>query len=186
MIKKCYEYGLIEQLRKQPAHLRELARSCCMNQMAVLRSMAYLETQNVVDFRREGKNKVYFLKNTLEARRYLYLTEHFKLLACLSKYPRLRPIMQWIEKNKKIKMAIIFGSYAKGTVHGESDIDLYLETKNRKIKEELSKGDSKLSITLGQFQRDTPLGKEIEKYHLIIKGVERYYETIFTQAGATA
>lgn len=178
MIKKRYDLDIAEQLRKHPSHIRELARSCHINQMAVLRTLKELEKENIVDFHQEGKNKVYFLKKNLETQEFLFMAEHGKFLQALHQYPRLRRIVEELRRRKEISLGIIFGSYAKGTVHGESDIDLYLETENRKLKEEFSLIDSKLSIKIGKFDPRTPLAKEIEKDHIIIKGVERHYEII--------
>ena len=72
-------------------------------------------------------------------------------------------------------MAILFGSYAKGIAKKDSDIDIYIETENRKIKEELSIIDSKLSIKIGKFDTSSLLIREIVKNHVILKGIEEYY-----------
>ncbi len=71
---------------------------------------------------------------------------------------------------------MIFGSYAKGTAAKNSDVDIFIETNDKKIKEELSIIDSKLSIKIGDYNKNNPLIKEIERNHTIIKGVEEYYE----------
>lgn len=170
-------YRLIEQLRKKESHIRELAKRININHMTVLRKINQLEKKNVVDFRKEGKNKVYFLKKSLEAEQFLIITEHFRLLELIKKHPRLRSI---VEKLKTIKadMAIIFGSYAKGHASSKSDIDLYVNTTNKKIKEQLELLDSKLNIKIGNFDKQNLLIKEIIKNHVIIKGVEKYYELI--------
>ncbi len=73
-------------------------------------------------------------------------------------------------------MAIIFGSYAKELAHKDSDIDIYLETENRKIKKDIENLNSKLSVKIGKYDKNNLLIKEIKKDHIIIKGVEKYYE----------
>jgi len=75
-----------------------------------------------------------------------------------------------------IKLAILFGSYSKGLAKQDSDTDIYIETDNKKIKKELESIDSRLSIKIGEFSADNLLIKEIIKNHVIIKGVEDYYE----------
>lgn len=179
MTQKYYEWTLVDCLRKQPAHIRELARVCGFNQMAVLRSMHSLERENVVDYQKEGKNKVYFLKDTEESRQYLFIAEHFKLIQIIKKHPHLRNIIHWIQEKKEICLAVLFGSYAKSSAHEESDIDVYIETKNRKFKEELESLNTKLSVKIGFFNEKSILWREIEKHHILIKGVERYYENAF-------
>jgi len=100
------------------------------------------------------------------------------LLEILKEYSYLRKIFQEIIRNKKIKLAILFGSYAKKTATKESDIDIYIETISRDIKRELEKIDSRVSVKIGRFDRKSPIIKEIEKEHVMIKGTELYYEKI--------
>lgn len=78
--------------------------------------------------------------------------------------------------HKKIDLAILFGSYVKGIAHKDSDIDIYIDTRNNKLKEEVELIDSKISVKIGSYNQESILIKEIEKNHMIIKGVERYYE----------
>ena len=92
------------------------------------------------------------------------------------RYPRLRRIVDQIKKNKKITLAILFGSYAKYTAKKDSDIDIYINTKNTRLKEEIELIDSKISLKIGNYDRDSLLIKEIEKNHVILKGAELYYE----------
>jgi predicted nucleotidyltransferase len=88
----------------------------------------------------------------------------------------LRGIIEAIRKNIKIKLAILFGSYAKGIAKQDSDIDIFIETKERSIKKELENLNSKLSVKIGDFDQSNPLIREIKKNHVIIKGIEQYYE----------
>lgn len=175
-------YNILRELTKKSIHLRELAKVIKTNHMTVLRKLNQLYKENVVDYRMEGKNKVFFLKITLEAKQYVYMYEQKKVILVIKKYPRLRRIIEQVRRHPEIRLAIIFGSYANDTATSSSDMDLYIETKNKNIKEELIQLDSKLSIKLGVLA-GLPLAKEIEKNHLIIKGVEEFYEkpSVFTQ-----
>ena len=119
---------------------------------------------------------VFLIKKTEEARNYLFIAEQYKLLKVLNKYPLLRDIIRKIQKDKRIKLAMLFGSYAKGLADKKSDIDIFIESNNRNIKKELSLLDSKLSIKIGKYNKNNNLIKEIEKNHVIIKGVDEYYE----------
>ena len=67
-------------------------------------------------------------------------------------------------------MIILFGSYAKGNPKEDSDIDIYLETNNNKIKNKVKELNSKLSIKIGKFDAKSLLIKEIIKNHIIIGG----------------
>jgi predicted nucleotidyltransferase len=176
MSQKDYIMELVEQLRKKSSHLRGLAKTLQTNQTTMARKLQELGRSNVVDFRREGKNKAFFLKNSIEAREHLYIAEHYKLLRLLQKHPAFKQVIQGIKAHPKVGLALLFGSYAKGTAGRESDIDIYLETTSRALKKELEFLDSRLSIKIGRYLRESPLIREIEKDHVIIKGVELYYE----------
>ena len=73
-------------------------------------------------------------------------------------------------------MIILFGSYAKGNEKSDSDIDIYLETINNKVKNKVKEINSRLSIKIGEFDLNSLLIKEIIKNHVIIRGLEEYYE----------
>ena len=75
-------------------------------------------------------------------------------------------------------MIILFGSYAKGISKPNSDIDIYLETNDNKIKNKIKEINSRLSIKIGKFDAKSLLIKEIIKNHIIIRGLENFYERV--------
>ncbi|MGB3479502.1 MAG: nucleotidyltransferase domain-containing protein [bacterium] len=157
-------------------HTRGLAKVLNINHVTIINKLVTLVEENIVDFKQKGKNKVYYLKKTVESRNCIIMAELYKMNKMLKMYPRLRKIIEDILKNPKIKLAILFGSYAKGLAHEESDIDVFVETKSRILKRNLENIDSRLSVKIGTFNRSNPLIREIEKNHVIIKGIELYYE----------
>ena len=176
MEQKSYKMEIVNELTSNENHIRGIARKLNTNHMAIVRAIKELQAENVIDYKKEGKNKKYFLKKTIEARSYVLSAENYKLNKLLGKYPNLRRVIEKIQDDKRIKLAILFGSYAKSLARQESDIDIYIETKDKKIKDDLSSISSKLSIKIGRYDESDPLIKEIEKNHVIIKGVEHYYE----------
>lgn len=168
-------YKILGELLKQNNHVRSLSKSLGVNHMTISRKMKQLEEENILDYNVEGKNKVYFIKNSIEAKENLMIMEHLKLIELIRKNPRFRKIANEIKK-LNLELAIIFGSYAKGTFTKNSDIDLYIDKKEHK--EKLEKLDSKLSIKYGEFDKNNLLVKEIIKNHIILKGVEKFYEKI--------
>ena len=176
MSQKDYKIKIVELLLKSEKHIRGLAKLLGTNQTTIARKVNELTKENIVDFKKEGRNKVIFLKKSLEAIQYCYIVEAQKLNETLKKYPYLRRVIELIKKNKKIDLAMLFGSCAKGSAGKESDIDIYLETTKKKVKEEVEIIDSKLNIKIGKYDKDSLLIKEIEKNHVIIKGVEIFYE----------
>lgn len=167
---------IINNLTGKEFHARALAKKLESNHMTVARKLKELLNENVLDFRTEGRNKVYFLKKSLEARNYTIIAEIHKLNKVLKKYPVLRKILKNIQQDKNIAFAVLFGSYAKGMARENSDIDVFIETTDKNLKTVLEQLNSRLSIKIGEFDRSSPLIKEIEKNHVIIKGAESYYE----------
>ena len=109
----------------------------------------------------------------------LVIMENYKLIKFFEKYPHLEPLFEDIIKKCGSKLIILFGSYAKGIPKQESDIDIYIETKEQNLKKKAEEIDSKLSIKIGKFNQDSLLIKEIIKNHVILNGVERFYEQLF-------
>ena len=176
MEQKDYKLEIVNQLMKKNSHVRALSKEVKTNHMTVSRKINALLAENAVDFRKEGKNKVFFLKKTDEARAYVIMSENYKLLQLLTKYSNLRGLVNKIRKTGGIKVAVLFGSYAKGSAGPNSDIDIYIDTKSRGLKKELEALDSKLSVKIGPYDKGSLLIKEIEKNHIIIKGAELFYE----------
>ncbi len=176
MEQKDYKMEIVGLLLQGKNHIRGIAHKLGTNHMLVARKVKELAKLNVVDFAWEGKNKSYFLKKTVESRAYVLMAESYRLVWILALYPGLRGIVEKIQRNRRIRMAILFGSHAKGLAVKDSDIDIYIETKNRSLRKEMRLLDSKLSIKVGEYDRQSPLIKEIEKDHVIIKGVEEFYE----------
>ncbi|MBS3127800.1 nucleotidyltransferase domain-containing protein [Candidatus Woesearchaeota archaeon] len=176
MSQNNYNMQIVAALLKAESHIRELARLLKTNQTTIARKVQELYKENIVDFKKEGKNKVFFIKKTLETKQYSYLVEANKLIETITQYPLLRKVIETIQKNEKISLAILFGSYAKGLARKESDIDIYIDTTNTALKEEIEHIDSKINVKIGKYNKDSLLIKEIEKNHVIIKGIEPYYE----------
>ena len=124
-------------------HARALAKELNTNHVTIINKLESLVEGNVVDFKQKGKNKVYFLKKNIEATNYVIMAELYKLNKVLRIYPTLRKIIEDILKNPKIKLAILFGSHAKGLAHEDSDIDVFIETKSRILKRNLENIDSR-------------------------------------------
>ena len=175
MEQKEYKLEIVNELLNNDNHIRAIAKKLNVNHMTIVRKIKALSKENVVDYKEEGKNKTYFLKKTIEARNYIYSAENYKLNKLIKKYPALRGIVEKIQRNKRIKLAILFGSFAKGISKPDSDVVIDIDTAEKKVKDEISLIDSKLSIKIGIYNKSNLLIKEIEKNHVIIKGIEQYY-----------
>lgn len=175
MYRISYVIEIVLDLLKEKTHVREMARNIGASPMQVSRGVKELLKSNVVDFSEQGKNKVYFLKKTAEARSYAIMAENYKLNKLLSKYPSLRGIVEKIQNDRRIKMALFFGSYASFSANEKSDIDIFIETGDRKLRNEMNLYDSRASVKIGSYDKSEPLVKEIDSNHVIIKGSDDYY-----------
>ena len=176
MEQKDYKMEIVKNLLKEENHARKIAKNLGTNHMMINRKLAELSKENIVDFEQKGKNKVYFLKRSLEAEMAKILMEEYFLIKILEKYPKLRKVVEKIRKEKRIKLAILFGSYAKKNADKNSDIDIFIESKDASIKKDLMKFDSRINVKLGKYDKNNNLIKEIDKNHIILKGFEEYYE----------
>jgi predicted nucleotidyltransferase len=167
---------IVALLLKEDLHPRAIAERLSANHVTVLRKLRNLEQENVVDFRLEGKNKTYTIKLSLEGRNAAMIAELYRQSMVVSRYPVLRGIFQAIYEMQDVPLALLFGSYAKGVATKESDIDIFLETVDPGRKKELEQKHSLLSVKTGRFDKDDLLVREIMKDHVIIRGVERYFE----------
>jgi len=169
---------IILVLLKNKTHLREIARTLNESHSTILRKINELLKENILDYKKEGKNKVFFIKNNLKAKNYVYSAEIHKLNNLLKKHPELSIILEDIKKYFSNGMIILFGSYAKGIQKNDSDIDIYLETNDNNLKNKIKEVNSKLSIKIGKFDTKSLLIKEIIKNHIIIRGLEDFYERV--------
>lgn len=176
MLQNCNDYEIILTLLKGESHIREIARTLNTNQTSVKRRLNELYKKNIVDYSVEGKNYVYFIKKSLEARSFVVMSESYSLILFLEKYPKLKGIVKKIIEKENITIAIIFGSYAKGIPNKSSDIDLYIGSEKLDLKKEIELIDSRLSVKIGRYDRENLLIKEIEANHIILKGIEQFYE----------
>ena len=170
------EMDIIELLLKADNHVRGIAKKLNESHSTILRKLDNLKKENVLDSRKEGKNKIFHLKNNLVSRTYILQAELHKLTKLLRHNPELGIIFEEILKRSDDKLMVLFGSYAKGLAKKESDIDIYIETKSRNVKKTIEEIHSKINVKIGAFDTKSPLIKEIIKDHVIIRGIEVFYD----------
>ena len=168
-------YNIVLNLLKSDNHLRQIAKELNSNHMTVKRALDVLVKENVLDVSVHGKNNVFSIKKTLEARNFVLMAEIYKLNLLISRHPSLKQDLLLL---KKLDAGIIavFGSYAKGIENSRSDIDVYIDTLSLKVKKQAEKINPKFSVKIGAYDKDSLLIKEIEQNHVIVKGVEKFYE----------
>ena len=177
-IKVNYQYEILILLLKKGLHGRELAKELKTSLTRVQSILTELRNMNVLDYKVEGKNHIYFIKKNLISMSFVLNAENYKLTRVLIIHPEFEPIFHDVMKKSKCSLILLFGSYAKGTPKIDSDIDIYLDTTSQKIKEDVQKIYDLISVKIGKFNQDDLLIKEIIKNHVIIKVGEEYYEKI--------
>ena len=130
---------VILELLKERGHARELSKKLSIPLTTLLRILQGLQRKNVVEYRQEGKNKVYELRKTPEARIYVLNAENYKLLKVMRKYSQLTSIIKKIQENRDVKLAVLSGAYAEMKAGKDSKIEIFIEGKlgkdfDRKIK----------------------------------------------------
>lgn len=170
------ELDIIELLRKEENHVRGIAKKLNESHSTILRKLENLKKENVVDSKREGRNKRFYLRENIVSRSYILQAELHKLAQVVRRHPELSVIFEEILKKTNGELIVLFGSYAKGLKKKESDIDIYIETKNRNVKRLVEDIHSKINVKIGNFDTRSPLIKEIIKDHIIIRGIEAFYE----------
>jgi len=177
-IKVNYLYEVILLLVKREMHQRELAKELKTSLTRVQTVLKELRGINAVDYKEIGKNHIYFIKKNLVSKSLILNAENYKLIKLLRKHKELEIIFKEIIEKSPKTIILLFGSYAKGLENKNSDIDIYIDTANQKIKKETQEIYHNLSVKIGKFNTSNLLIKEIIKNHVIIKGGEEYYEKI--------
>lgn len=177
-IKINYTYEVLLSLLKKEAHGRELAKELKTSLTRIQCILSELSETNVLDYKTEGRNHVYFIKGNLIAKSFVLNAENYKLAKLLRKSSFLEPLFRDITKKYPGLLIMLFGSYAKFTPKEDSDIDLYIDTSDEKVKEDIKRLHDALSVKIGKFNKEDLLIQEIIKNHVIIQGGESYYERL--------
>lgn len=170
------ELDIIESLLRSEGHVRGIAKKLNEPHSTILRRLNNLKDWNVIDSKKEGRNKIFFLKHNLISRGYVLQAEINKLTKLMRKNPELSVIFEEILKETDEKLVILFGSYAKDLAKKDSDIDIYVETTSRNVKKIIEGVHSNINTKIGVFDTESPLIKEIIKDHIILRGFELFYD----------
>jgi len=175
-IKVNYKYEVILLLLKREMHQRELSKELKTSLTRVQSILKELKKINAIDYKEIGKNHIYFIKKNLVSKALILNAENYKLIKLLRKHLFLEPILKEIIEKSPKTMILLFGSYTKELENKNSDIDIYIDSTNIKIKDKLRNIYDDLSVKIGKFNTSNLLIKEIIKNHIIIRGGEEYYE----------
>jgi len=163
---------------------RAIAQKYDLNQKTISNILNKMEKEGILKFKREGKNKYYFLnKNNSNIKGTLQLVEISKKINFLKKHIKFKGLFEKLEE-KTSGILIIFGSYAKDIEKKDSDLDILVIGAIGGIKEleDSFKIDLNIvKIKQAKFNKNEPFIKEIIENHIILKGVEEFIDLIWQQ-----
>ncbi|MEM4263871.1 MAG: nucleotidyltransferase domain-containing protein [Candidatus Woesearchaeota archaeon] len=158
-------------------HASMLAKEINRPQKTISRQLnSYCET-GLLKYKREGKNKLYYLDLEDPATKTLLnLVESYKSIEFLCKNKKIALLIKELCKKATV---ILFGSYAKGKATPESDIDLVIMGSRKSAEEIIKKYPFKVSLQYITVQKlktlikeKNALALEIKKDHIIFNNFE--------------
>jgi len=171
-------------------HVREIARDVGVDVKAVGLQLRRLENINVLSSIIKGRNKEYRLKlDNLVAKYYMILAETFASIRFLEKNFLIKRLMS--ETGDKLEgTTVLFGSFARGEITEESDIDLFIISDRKPdadvIRETGSLIDREVNIKstdmkqfLDGLMDNDPLIMEVVSNHIVLKGIDDFCEIVW-------
>ncbi len=144
------------------------------------------EKKAVLESKVRGKIRTYKLKISSMTKNYLTLVEEYKKITFLQKRPLIQEVITKILPHIT-GIALVFGSYAKGTATKDSDIDIFIvgSYKRAEVKRISEMYNIEVNIKvypMDIFEKELKsdfLVKEVLSNHVAISGVENFIEKVF-------
>jgi predicted nucleotidyltransferase len=143
-----------------------------------------LEEKGVLESETRGKIRTYRLKKGITTKEYLIFSEQYKTIVFLESHLLIKEIVEKIYENIK-GIALIFGSYAKGTEKEDSDLDMLIIGKHdeeaiKKVACTYGREISIKSYSLSAFKKNmkSHLIVEVLCNHIVIRGVEDFINMV--------
>jgi len=169
--------GILFSNPQKPLYLSELARQVKTSPGNVRRELARFVRDGLIREERKG-NLVFYHLNPSHA---LFSEIHSLILKTTGIEGALQDL---VKKDKKIKLALLYGSFARGEEHGESDIDLMIVSEGKhddfysKLNELEMRFHREINPTIYQpsefikklNEKDSFFAEVINKPHRILKG----------------
>jgi len=181
--KKIDVIALYTRNYKSEFYLRQISKLAKLPLKTCQNILAILENEKILKSKVEGKNKYFALNlENIQTKSYLLYAEISKLDIFLENYPQFKTFLKSLHSNISI---IIFGSFAKMKADKNSDLDLFILSKQEpkfpfhlfpyKIHQiNLSENSFKKALN----KKET-LIKEIEEAHIILNNPSSYVNIIW-------
>ncbi len=161
-------------------YIREVAAILKISSRTALLTLQKLEKKQILRAKTRGKIKTYSIQLNQISKEYFILTEQYKKIKFLQKHLKIKEI---VEKSFTDGMAVIFGSYAKGLEHKESDLDIFLIGNYSKELKKFGKVYG-LDISIKRYpfeyleRGDDILWEEVMKSHIVIQNLEEFVNRV--------
>ncbi|MFH1127555.1 MAG: nucleotidyltransferase domain-containing protein [archaeon] len=159
----------------------ELSRLSDIPQQTASRYLNQLVEQNLIDYTRQGKNKLFYIDHSRQTSILLLeILEAHKALHFQQKSGEISLIINDILKT--FESVIVFGSYSSYTFDKDSDLDLVIIGKDnqdllKQIKQRHTININEHILSANEFSRSlrskNPLSLEILKNHIIFGNISR-------------
>jgi predicted nucleotidyltransferase len=168
---------------KTSCYLREIARETQVDVKAISIQLNRLEKTNILTSIQKGKNKEYRLNlNNYLTQYYLVLAECFLTIEYLYNNFEVKKLVSETADNLG-KTALLFGSFAKGNMTQESDMDILIIGDSKpdlsvfkEIGNLLSREINIKYVSEKQFsnglENNDPLIMEAVANHIVLKGID--------------
>lgn len=165
-------------------HASEASRIMRLPQRTVARKLDFLQKLNLLGYRKDGRNKYFFLDlRSVSSFALLEMVECYKEISFLVRHPQLSLLLNELAKNYSF---ILFGSYAKDKAKEESDVDVIIfGRKSEAVRKTIARYPFEVNahyITFALFEKKLkegwPLAKEIAKDHVLFGEKEKIIQTL--------
>ena len=162
-------------------YIREVTRKLKVSPRTALITLAKLEKRGILESKTKGRIKFYSIRKSGLSREFMVLTEQYKKIRFFEKNPLIREVLEKTDGFMK-GIVIVFGTYAKGTQNGDSDLDLFIAGRHdeRRIKPFGKKYGIEVNVKsypMKIFEKgigEDVLLREIAENHVIIRDAEGF------------
>ncbi len=165
--------------------IREVCRLLPVSHGTAYSVLKHLEEKQVLSSSLKGKIRIFSLSRTEMSRQYLVFTEVYKRILLFERKPFIREVIHKLVPSIS-GSAAVFGSYAKGTEHEDSDLDLFIA--GSCDEEEIARLGRKYGIEInikvypkdlfGRSTGNDPLLHEVLLDHVVIRDPDYFITTV--------
>lgn len=150
----------------------EISRIMKIPQQTVSRILNEMVELNLIRFKRQGRNKLFYLEKNEKTNLIIRIIESQKALEFLNKNKEEALIIN--DLLEKFDNVIVFGSYASGKNKKDSDLDILILSNKKNILKIKSKYNIEINEHfVNKFDKNNPLVKEVISNHILFGKIDK-------------